>query len=690
MAANVILAPQLFSSLSSLSGNDQASVFSFIEKFRGDPTSAQHSLKRMTGGSANVWQAYVTAGSTAIRAILYKDGDTWAILYVGRHEAPDWAKRRNIGRHSITGGLQIVETVETIREVERVIEHYVEPEKPPLFESHEDSYLLSLGVPDNWLPTLRRARNDDHLMAVTEKLPDGVSDRLWSLAAGEFVTPPAPVAPEAPLLSATDTRDRFFIVETVVGLQAALRAPMDRWIAFLHPTQKALVEKTYNGPTKVTGSAGTGKTVVAMHRARHLARRGESVLLTTYVTTLCENIQHNLDKLCSSEELSKIKVSTVHKQALNLVRKAEPRIHPATDETIRELMKILHIRHAPSYPFDFLYSEWEQVLRLQGINSWAEYRKAKRTGRGRGLGVRERKQVWKVFGGVLEGLGNKNLLDWPGLCRRAEEMLKQGRVKSPYTGVIVDEVQDLKAPELRFLRALCSENLENFMVCGDAGQRIYPGGFSLSALGVEVRGRSTILRINYRTTEQIRRLADQMLGDSAEDMDGGKESRGGTRSLIRGPKPRLLALGNRSEEFQTNIDEIKRWRGQGLALEDVGVFARSGMRLEEFGKDLEEAGISWHRLSDKESSPKGKVQLGTMHRAKGLEFKAVLVFDCSDSVVPSLPRKMEDPQDREHALARELRLLYVAMTRARDELTVTWTGKASRFLAPLIEKDTGE
>ena len=151
-----------------------------------------------------------------------------------------------------------------------------------------------------------------------------------------------------------------------------------------------------------------------------------------------------------------------------------------------------------------------------------------------------------------------------------------------------------------------------------------------------------------------------------------------------------MGQSSRSAEFQSNIEEIKRWTNQGLASEAIGVFARSSKRLNEFGNALSAAGLTWHRLSDKESSPRGKIQLGTMHRAKGLEFKAVLVFDCGDSVVPSLPRKMEDPQDREHALARELRLLYVAMTRARDELTVTWTGQASRFLAPLIEKNKGE
>ncbi len=694
MSANVIIAPQLFSSLGQLAAKEQARVIEFINTFQANPAHPGVSLERLTRvRSKNLWSGRI---SRDLRAILHKDGETWAIVYAAHHDlAYDWAERREIGRHSVTGALQIVEAIETVREVERIVEVLVQPETPPIFENHDDAYLLSLGLPETWLPALRRVRDDDQLLAVCEKLPEDVADRLFAVATGELVTPPAPVAPDRPILEAPDTRRRFFLAEDAGGLAAALEAPMDRWIAFLHPSQRALVERKFRGPAKVSGSAGTGKTVVAMHRARYLARQGETVLLTSYVTTLCENIGHNLAKLCSRAELARITVSTVHKQALAIVRQVEPRARPASDEDIRGLLDSLCLRHAPGYEATFVQSEWLNVVRMQGIASWSEYRQARRTGRGRGLAVKERKVLWRVFGGALEALAGRNLFDWPGLCRRAADLLSEERASHPYTAVIVDEVQDLKPPELRFLQTLCAEWPGNLMVCGDAGQRIYPGGFSLSALGIEVRGRASILRINYRTTEQIRRAADRMLGPVSDDMDGGEEQRTGTRSLLRGPAPRLVGHGSPRREIAAAVAEIRRWLDDGLAAEAIGVFARTGKRTNELGRALQDADVPWRRLSDKvplaslregDAAGTGAVQLGTMHRAKGLEFKAVLVLGCGEGHIPSpiALRGIDDPQDREAAEARERRLLYVAMTRARDELIVSWSGSPSRFLTPLL------
>ena len=177
------------------------------------------------------------------------------------------------------------------------------------------------------------------------------------------------------------------------------------------------------------------------------------------------------------------------------MHQVEPRTQPASNDEVRGLLDGLRIRHAPAYDKSFVQSEWDNVVRMQGIASWDEYRQVRRAGRGRGLAVKERKVLWGVFGGALDALAGRSLLDWPGLCRRADELLAEGQATSPYTAVIVDEVQDLKPPELRFLKTLCAERPGNLMVCGDAGQRIYPGGFSLSALGIEVRGRSSVLRI---------------------------------------------------------------------------------------------------------------------------------------------------------------------------------------------------
>ena len=685
MAADVIVAGEFFDAATRLSSTDKASAVEFISQFRENPAHPSLRLHRLTGvKSKGMWSARIGRGP---RAILHKDGDTWVLLYAAKHDdAYDWARRRDVGRHPVTGSLQIVESVETVREVERVVS--VAPKAPPLFAGHGDDYLTSLGVPVDWLPTVRRIREEDDLLSVCEKLPQDVSERLLSLGAGEFVTPPPPLPPERPVTEAQGIQARFYVVEDEEGLAAALRAPMDRWIAFLHPSQREFVAAEFSGPSKVSGSAGTGKTVVAMHRARHLAKLGEDVLLTSYVRTLCDNIQHNLRKFCREEELARITVSTVHKQARSIARTVEPRPIPADPSLVRRHLYDALELYAPGFDADFVRIEWEEVVRAQGIDSWAEYRGAQRTGRGQGLGVAERKRLWQVFGAVLDRMREANRLDWPGMSKRAAELIESGKASSPFTAVIVDEVQDLNPPDLRFLCALCANRPENLMVCGDAGQRIYSGGFSLKALGIDVRGRARVLRINYRTTEQIRKAADQVLGSSADDMDGGVKSRAETRSLLRGPVPELHGYESREEEDAAGVALIKAWLDSGLRPDAVGVFGRTRNRIGHLADALSEAGVPCELLSDRGESAKNAVSLGTMHRAKGLEFKCVLTLGCGDSVLPNrhvLRRAKEDPSAWERALNMEKRLLYVAMTRARDELRITWKGKPSRFLAELTD-----
>lgn len=673
-----MVADTFMESLSKLTANEQARGIKFLLKVRKDPKDPGMSLERLTGAaSKDVWSGRI---SRDLRAILYKTGDLLALLYADHHDAAyGWAERRTIGRHSITGALQIVESVET---VEKQIVETATPGAKPLLEKHSDDYLLSLGVPETWLPTLRQITNEEQILTACEKLPEDVAERLLELAEGKLATPPAPVAATKPASASPDTHRRFFVVDNEADLHAVLNAPLAKWIAFLHPSQKKIVEAEPKGPMKVTGSAGTGKTVVAMHRARHLARQGEQVLLTSFVGTLCQNIERNLKLFCTEDELGRIKVTTVHKQALDMVRQVDSRIRPANDLEVQKLVERAIRRYGAGFEDSFIKAEWEQVIQIQGIGSWEDYRRARRTGRGKPLSVRERKSLWKVFEDVFLGLSSKKLIDWSSLSRRAFELLEEGRVKSPFTAVAVDEVQDLKPAELRFLAALCKSKPENLLLTGDAGQRIYPGGFSLKALGIEVVGRSHVLRINYRTTEQIRRAADLVLADSVDDLDGGKGSRKGTKSLLSGPAPVLKGFKARKKETDYVVDQVRHWVAEGLKPEDVGVFARASSGIKPIKAALEAAGLTSHLLSDQSGSVEPGVQLGTMHRAKGLEFKAVIAVDCSAKVLPSqfALNGLDDPQDIEDATERERRLLYVVMTRARDELHVTWVGEPSPFL----------
>lgn len=677
---SVLVTAGFFQAMNQLPAKEQAACTSFLTMFHANPKQPGISLERLDKGK-HLWSGRVTQD---LRAILYQDDDAWLLLHVDHHDpAYRWAEHRDVGRHPVTGALQIIDVIET------VVEKKLEKKKVAgLFDGRDDAYLVSLGVPPTWLPVVRQIVNDDDLLEVGAKLPEDVFDRLLRLNSGELVTPPAPVPATKPLEIAASASAGFYVVTDAADLAAVLAAPLDRWIAFLHPSQRAIVDASPRGAIKVTGSAGTGKTVIAMHRARTLARRDLRVLLTSFVTTLCDNLQRNLRKLCTKDELAHIVVSTIDKQALAIARKVNSKLQPAVPDQVKKLVTEFAGRHAAQFSPAFVVAEWEAVVNAQGLATWAEYRTASRTGRGKPLSVAYRKVLWQVYGNVLATLGARHEATWSILSRRATAALLGGEVKSPFDAVIVDELQDLRPTALQLIRALVGSHPEHLMLVGDAGQRIYAGKVGLSSLGIDVRGRSHVLRINYRTTEQIRRAADLIASESTDDLDDGSEDRTATRSLLRGPAPTFAPFPQRPAELLDAVRWIKECRGKGIAPEEIAVFSRTTKRADELEAKLSSEGIAAAGLDDEHVTP-GAIQVGTMHRAKGLEFKAVLVIDaCADTLPsPGLMKSAIDPQDRDNALARERQLLYVAMTRARDLLRVTWSGKPSPFLSPVLSSE---
>lgn len=693
MTVGLVIADRFLDSVAELPSSDKGRVFDFMLRFRDNPAHPAISLERVTNARSNgVWSGRITVG---LRAVLYKDGDVWVAVHAGRHDAAyRWAEHHEIGRHEATGELQIVELPITPATPAPpppppAMPTASSPQQPPaLFAERQDAYLSSLGVPGTWLPTVREIRTEDELLQVASKLPQEVADRLVRLAMGELVTPPAPLPATAPIPAGAQSS--LLVAPDLMTLEAALKAPLERWIGFLHPTQRQLVQAQPNGPMKVTGSAGTGKTTVALHRARHLAKAGHRVLLTTFVTTLAHNLTRQLRVLCTPDELARITVSTVHARALAVCQDVDALVKPAADVDVRQVLEHARLALAPQLDPRFVRTEYEAVVAPQGIGAWSEYRVARRTGRGKPLSVAERKVLWGVFERALAELESRRRLDWTGLCRFALRALEEGRVTPTFDAVLVDEIQDLRPVELRFLRALAGAAPERMALFGDAGQRLYAGGVTLSTLGIDVRGRSHILRINYRTTEQIRRAADLVLTSGAaatDDLDGGVAPRT-ARSLHSGPTPELQGFDVPDAERDGALGIVRAWLEAGIEASAIAVFARTNARVSALEKALQAAGLAVHLLSDDDGQGDGGVRLGTMHRAKGLEFKAVLVHDAGSSTIPS-PGALaacDDPQDREDVIERERNLLYVAMTRARDRLAVTWTGAPSPFLDVLLSR----
>lgn len=678
----IALSNSLASAARKLNANEAHRVWAFLDKFWENPAYPSLSLERLTKiKNDNLWSGRI---SDDLRAILHKEGDLWTVLYVDHHdEAYNWAKTRTIERHIKTGALQIVVAPEVVATI--VGADPTPSSQPSLFAQYPDDYLLSLGVPPTWLPTIRQIRSKDILLNAILELPEEVAERLLDLAEGGFVTPPTPLAEDQPAIASPDTKRRFTVLDSNQDLLKLLDAPLATWIAFLHPSQQQLASGSFKGPVKVTGAAGTGKTVVGLHRARYLARQGKRVLLTSFVTTLCHNLERNLQLLCTPEELDHITVTTVHRQARELLGQAGETWEVVDDDAIKKLIE--RFNH-PSCPLSstFLALEWESVIQAQGITSWESYRTANRTGRGQPLTVKDRKQVWLVFEQVLKALYMQRETDWSGLCHRAVELLNTGKVQSPFDTVIVDELQDLGPQEIKLLAALAGEGTDRLMLLGDAGQRIFAGRTSLKSLGIDVRGRSHILRINYRTTEQIRSFADQLVGDQRDDLDGALEERKGTISLLRGPEPTVHGFKTQPQQLQFVNDQIQKLLQQGLALDEIAIFARTNDALKPVESSLEAARLAYQRLNRDTEPQANAINLGTMHRAKGLEFKVVFAVNLADDQMPLiyLVNQMPDQRSREAALEREKQLLYVSVTRARDEVFATWVGQPSRFLEAVL------
>lgn len=672
----VLLGKSLMSSLSKLNANDTKRVTDFIDKFYNNPAHPSISLERVTKvKDDNLWSARITQG---LRAIIYKESDTWALLYAGQHDdAYAWARVRRVEQNAKTGALQIIEFTEAIEQQFAEKPH----NQPGLFDAHNDDYLLSLGLPPTWLAVVRKLVTEDDLLSILEKLPEEVAERFLRLAGGELVTPPLPLSPEKSTFENEDTQRRFIVVKSSDEIAKILEAPLATWIGFLHPSQRKLVTNSYKGPVKVTGSADTGKTVVAMHRAKHLAQQGKKVLVTSFVKTLCDNINRNLKLLCRPDELANITVGTVASQAGHILKEGSTSLSIANDE---EIQSLIAQNFSLSCPLDIsaLWLEWKFVIQLQGIAIWEEYRSANRAGRGQPLSAKGRKQVWQIFELVLSQLQAQNKTDWSGLYRHAGDLIVSGQVASPFDAVIVDEAQDLKPQELKFLAALAGNRPNSLMLVGDGGQRIYQGRLSLKSLGINVQGRSHVLKINYRTTEQIRQFADQLLDEAQDNLDGGTEQRSDTISLLNGPEPVLRPFASATEQAGFVAEEIFRLTQQGILPSEIGIFSRTKNLLKTIEKSLKKQKVACIRLDEQEADTVADaVNTGSMHRAKGLEFKVVFVVHLSDDVIPS--PHIEDENDLQackESLEQEQHLLYVSITRARDAVYLCWDGQPSRLL----------
>jgi superfamily I DNA/RNA helicase len=557
-----------------------------------------------------------------------------------------------------------------------------------LFAGMSEEELLGYGIPAEWLADVRRA-NEDTLLELADHLPSEAAEALLDLATGVAPKVAKPVAVGADPFAHPDAQRRFRMMANVEELERALDYPWDKWTIFLHPAQRALVERDYSGPARVAGSAGTGKTIVALHRAVFLTRANPDarVLLTTFSDALSNALMTKLRGLISNQPRlgERLEVHSMNAIGRRLYEVNLGRAQIASRETIRELLKeAAGAVEGNKFSLHFLLTKWEQVVDAWQLDSWESYRDVVRLGRKTRLQEAQRIVLWSVFERLRSIVRTRGLVTYPEVFSRVASRLRESP-HPPFEFAVVDEAQDVSVQQLRFLAALGAGRPNSLFFAGDLGQRIFQQPFSWKGLGVDVRGRSSTLRINYRTSHQIRKQADRLLGPEVSDVDGNTEDRRGAISTFNGPQPAILVLDSSQEEINAVSDWLAKRTKEGIVPHEIGVFVRSAAELERARAAVEDAKLPYKVLDDNVETTTGRTSISTMHLAKGLEFRTVVVMACDDEVIPLQERieTVADDADLEEVYNTERQLLYVACTRARDHLLVTGVDPASEFLDDL-------
>ncbi|MGW5685667.1 UvrD-helicase domain-containing protein [Nonomuraea sp. NPDC003754] len=615
------------------------------------------------------------------------EGDLYLLLKVDEHDAAyKWAERHKVSVNKVSG---VIEVIDVVGVEEATAKNTSSGVAAGLFDHVSDKELQTLGIDEQTLAFARSVTDQIELEAARRQLGEAQYDVLIGLAMGmspeevwNEVAQAAPVNTDDLLAATERTSRRLVLVTGPDELMDVFSQPFALWRVYLHPSQLRVAHARYNGPARVTGGPGTGKTVAALHRARHLARRAHgdgSVLLTTFTKTLAASLDDGVRLLVNEPDLlRRIDVRHVDQIAYQIVSREHGRLAVLSEAQELGRWAKVSSEHEPS----FLAAEWRQVVLAQGITSLLEYQGARRKGRGARLGSAAREPVWEALEAFTSGLRTDGVWTYETICIEATRLLDEAERK-PYEHVIVDEAQDLSPWQWRFLRAAAPSGPDDLFIAGDTHQRIYDNRVSLRQVGIDVTGRSTRLKINYRTTAEILAWSVGLLRDEAiDDMNDDLESLTGCRSDVHGSWPHLEGLRSRSDELSFVATKVREWVDQGVEPGQIGIAMRSRAPIGETVQALVEHGIPAIDLA-RQGAHDGKVLVGTMHRMKGLEFRCMVVTGVSENAVPAPSAVTAATVDKAaHALdlQRERCVLFVACTRAREELMVTWTDEPSPFL----------
>lgn len=684
IAPRVALSQEFLLKLGKLPSAVHAKIVKWALKFQQDPMSPGINYETIKAArDPNLRSVRIDQDW---RGIVFKPdkGDLYILLHVDHHdEAYRWAERRKMAVNPVTGALQLVslEAVEAL-EPESVAsepaaetaadassgEVRAEPRAEPLFAGLSDEALVQLGTPVELLPLVRRVRSEPELDAIQAQLPVEAYEGLFLVAAGDTVSQ---VLHEretrvdrryddsdyAAALDSAESQSRFVVVTSDAEMAAILNAPLAQWRVFLHPVQRKLAAGDRSGPVRILGGAGTGKTVLALHRAKWLAKNrtadGQKVLFTTFTRNLALDVEQNLKSLFLDDpDLAKVEVCNLDRWVYRFLRQRnyEHRIiYKRDDEAWGRALQVT----SPEASLDeaFYADEWDQIISAQGVDSLDEYRRVSRIGRKSILSRSKRDLVWPVFEEYRAQLSAKRMKDVDDAYRDAAQLLAE-KPGSSYSAIVVDETQDFGPQALRLIRAMVPAGTNDLFFVGDGHQRIYSKHKAvLGRCGIDIRGRSRKLYLNYRTTDEIRSLAVALLeGREIDDLDGGSDDNRRYKSLSHGPVPEVLESGNADEAVGLAVEGVVGWMAEPES-PTVCVMAPTIRLRDEVARALGKQGIETTTIEADsiDSAESSAVRVSTMHRAKGLEFDRIVVLAQSAGM---------GEDDLAH-------LVYVSLTRAK-------------------------
>jgi superfamily I DNA/RNA helicase/mRNA-degrading endonuclease RelE of RelBE toxin-antitoxin system len=659
-----------------------------LKIFEREPTSNGLNFEKLEGAKdQKIFSIRVDGGYRIILARAPKEA-IYMAFWVGNHDdSYKWAENRILTVHPQSGEIQIIETLETnapFAEPPAPSPKLPEIDVPDIFEKFTDADLRQLGATDETLRLIRSIKDEPTLEKLERRFTEPVYDALLRLACGDsydsvieevgiaagkhYVTDDFKAALELDV-----NKQKFAVITDDSELERMLNEPLAHWRVFLHPSQRKLVDANFNGPARVLGGAGTGKTVVAMHRAKHLASQcteNELILFTTFTKSLVHDIKHNLQKICTYDEISRIKVVHLDAWCSNFLRSRNffREVAYGEDDPLRKKLwkQSLDAAHAGEFTAEFLRAEWDKVIQYHDVTEFPGYAALPRPGRHGRLDRLQRKAIWPVFQKYRSLLDENQLWEPADMFRAARSILVNEGLEAGFKHIIVDEIQDFHPQAFRLLRAMIPEDRyprNDLFLVGDGHQNIYGHHIILSQLGIDIRGRGRRLKLNYRTPEESRRWAVSILqNQEINDLDGGKDNYQGYHSSMSGPDPVF-------ESFQTFEDEVKHivaWHRrirESSGTHVACVTVHTNEQRKQYAQALSREGCPVHEITgdSMDLDDPAPLRLATMHRIKGLEFDHVCLADCYPPRISSLP------MDRQ---ASQRCLLHVAATRTKNSLLI--------------------